>query len=91
MTSVEGEIPEELREQAAQAREKLIEALADVDEGLLEKFLEGTDIPEDEIKAALRKGALAMSVVPVICGSAFKNKGVTVDARCGGRLSSFAE
>jgi elongation factor G len=70
------EIPAELREQADAAREKLIEALADVDESLMEKFLNGTEVSEKEIRAALRKGTVNLQIVPIICGSAFKNKGV---------------
>ena len=73
---VEAEIPADLRAQADAAREKLMEALADVDDALMEKFLEGAEIPMKEIQAALRKATLAMKVVPVICGSAFRNKGV---------------
>jgi elongation factor G len=72
----EEEIPVDLRPAAEHAREKLIEALADVDEGLLEKFLEGHDISAREVMQALRQGTLEMKVVPVLCGSAFKNKGV---------------
>jgi elongation factor G len=70
------EIPAELRDEAKALREKMIEALADVDDKLMEKFLEGAEIDEKEIKAALRKGTIEMRVVPVICGSAFRNKGV---------------
>jgi len=71
-----GEIPADLRPAVDEGREKLLEALADVDETLMEKFLEGAEISEKEVRAALRKGATSMKVVPVICGSAFKNKGV---------------
>jgi len=70
------EISADQRAAADQGRENLLEALADVDETLLEKFLEGAEISEKEVRAALRKGAISMKVVPVICGSAFKNKGV---------------
>jgi elongation factor G len=70
------EIPADLRAEADEYREKLMEAVADVDEKLMEKYLEGGAISEDEIRAAIRKGALAMSFVPVLCGSAFKNRGV---------------
>ncbi len=70
------EIPADLADDAAAAREKLVEAAADADETLLEKYLEGTVLTEDEIRAAIRKGAIAMKLVPVICGTAFKNKGV---------------
>ncbi|MHB8883453.1 MAG: elongation factor G [Thermodesulfovibrionales bacterium] len=73
---VEGEIPEELMAQAAEYREKMIEAIADVDENIMEKFLGGEQISVDEIKAGLRKGTIEMKLTPVICGTAFKNKGV---------------
>jgi elongation factor G len=70
------DIPAELRETADAAREKMIEALADVDESLMEKFLDGSEISEKEVRAALRKGTVSLQIVPIICGSAFKNKGV---------------
>src|SRR5882724_5753997 len=69
-------IPADLVAAAESAREKLVETAADCDEGLIEKYLEGQPISEDEIQAAIRKGTLAMKIVPVICGTAFKNKGV---------------
>ncbi len=69
-------IPADLAEAAEEAREKLLEAVADVDESLLEKYLNGEAIAEAEIRAAVRAGTLAMRIVPVLCGSAFKNKGV---------------
>jgi elongation factor G len=69
-------IPEDLIETCKQAREQMLEACADMDEGLMAKFLEGEEISEDEIHAALRKGTLSFTFVPVLCGSAFKNKGV---------------
>src|SRR3989442_4935351 len=71
-----GDIPEELKEEAAAAREKLIEAVATVDDHLMHKYVEGEKISEDEIRTALRKGTLAVRIVPVVTGSAFKNKGV---------------
>src|SRR5947209_11399280 len=70
------DIPNELREEAAAARERLIEAVATVDDHLMHKYVEGEKITEDEIRAALRKGNLALRVVTVVIGSAFKNKGV---------------
>lgn len=70
------EIPEEVREQAEEYRLKLIESVAETDDALTEKYLEGEELTEEEIKAALRKGTLAGTIVPVLCGSAFKNKGV---------------
>ncbi len=73
---VEEEIPAEMMAEAEAAREAMIEALADVDEGLLEKFLEGEEISPAEILPAVRAGTLEMRIVPVICGTAFKNKGV---------------
>ena len=72
----EAEIPEDLKELAAEYREKMIEAIADVDEVIMEKFLEGQEISTEEIKAAVRKGTIANQITPVICGTAFKNKGV---------------
>jgi elongation factor G len=69
-------IPAELKAQADEHREKLIEAAADADEALMEKYLEGKEISEAEIRSAIRKGGLAMKLVPVVCGAAFKNKGV---------------
>ena len=73
---VEGDIPAELLDQAKEYREKMIEAIADVDEGIMEKFLSGDEMSADEIKAAIRKGTVEMKLNPVLCGSAFKNKGV---------------
>jgi elongation factor G len=73
---VEAEIPEELKESAAEWREKMIEAISDFDDSIMERFLDGGDISEAELKAALRAGTLANKVVPVISGSSFKNKGV---------------
>jgi elongation factor G len=70
------DIPDELKEEAAAAREKLIEAVATVDDHLMHKYVEGEKISEDEIRVALRKGTLALRIVPVVTGSAFKNKGV---------------
>ncbi|RMD86177.1 MAG: elongation factor G, partial [Candidatus Dadabacteria bacterium] len=73
---IEGEVPADMREEAEEAREKLIEALADVDEELLEKFLEGGDISAAEVRKVLRQATLEMKAVPVLCGAAFRNKGV---------------
>jgi elongation factor G len=69
-------IPEELAAQAAEYREKLLEAAADSDEGIMEKYLEGKEITEAELRKALRQGTLSLKIVPVVCGSAFRNKGV---------------
>ncbi|MCA1028571.1 MULTISPECIES: elongation factor G [Cytobacillus] len=70
------EIPEEYMDQAQEYREKLIEALAELDEELMEKYLGGEEISNEEIKAAIRQGTVNVEFYPVICGSAFKNKGV---------------
>jgi elongation factor G len=70
------EIPADLQEAAAAGRERLMEAISDLDEGLMERYLNGDSISEDEVRRALRAGTLAMKLVPVLCGTAFKNKGV---------------
>ncbi|NRD77526.1 elongation factor G [Bacillus sp. BRMEA1] len=70
------EIPEEYRAQAEEYREKLVEAVAELDEELMEKYLGGEEITKEELKAAIRKGTVNVEFYPVICGSAFKNKGV---------------
>lgn len=72
----ETEIPAELQEQAAEYRTKLIEAVAETSDDLMTKYFEGEELTEEEIKTALRKGTIAGTIVPVLCGSAFKNKGV---------------
>ncbi|HEY7332949.1 MAG TPA: elongation factor G [Candidatus Limnocylindria bacterium] len=71
-----GDIPGDLAEEAATHREKLVEALADLDDDLAHKYLEGEEIGADELRRALRAGTLAYQIVPVLCGSALKNKGV---------------
>ncbi|MDR0354988.1 MAG: elongation factor G [Deltaproteobacteria bacterium] len=70
------DVPEALRAEAEEARNSLVETLADVDDDLIEDFLEGREIEAARLRAALRKGALALKCVPVLLGSAFKNKGV---------------
>ncbi|WP_141434113.1 elongation factor G [Bacillus sp. 03113] len=70
------EIPEEYKDQADEYREKLLEAVAELDEELMEKYLGGEEITNEEIKAAIRQGTVNVEFYPVICGSAFKNKGV---------------
>ncbi|WP_035050875.1 elongation factor G [Carnobacterium pleistocenium] len=72
----EEEIPEEYVELANEWRTKLIEGAADTDEALMEKYLEGEEISEEELKNAIRKATLKVEFYPVLCGSAFKNKGV---------------
>ena len=79
------EIPDELKEEAKELRGKLIEEVAAYDENLLEKYMEDEDsITEDEVHAALRAAVMDMSIIPMVCGSAFKNKGVQflLDAVC---------
>ena len=70
------EIPAELAEKAAQYRTKLVEAVSETDDRLMNKYFEGEELTEAEICTALRKGTIAGTIVPVLCGSAFKNKGV---------------
>jgi len=70
------EIPEELKEKAEEYREKLIEAIAETDEELMEKYFAGEELTEEEIKKALRKATINLEIVPMLCGTAFKNKGV---------------
>src|SRR5262252_8925437 len=70
------EIPAEYKEIVHQYREKIIEAACEADEKLFEKFVGGEKIANDELMAAIRKGTIAMKMTPVLCGSAFKNKGV---------------
>ncbi|MEK5186848.1 elongation factor G [Solibacillus sp. FSL W7-1324] len=71
-----GEIPAEFMDQAEEYREKLIDAVASVDEELMEKYLEGEEITKEELKAAIRKATIAVEFYPVLCGTAFKHKGV---------------
>ena len=70
------EIPADLVEKAKQARHEMIETLADADDEIMEKYLEGIDLSEEEIIAAIRRATLADKLTPVLTGSAFKNKGV---------------
>jgi elongation factor G len=70
------EIPADLADSAAEWREKLIETLADVDDAVMEKYLEGEEVSVAEIRAAIRRATIASKANPVLCGSAFKNKGV---------------
>ena len=73
---IECPIPANMVDASNAAREKLVEAVADVDEQILEKFLEGEEIAEADLIAAIRKGTTSLEICPVLCGSAFKNKGV---------------
>lgn len=70
------DIPEDMRELAEEYRTNLLENVAEYDEELMMKYLEGEEITEAEIKAALRKGTIAVKAIPVLCGSSYKNKGV---------------
>jgi elongation factor G len=72
----EGPVPAALHDRVEQLRHELVEAAVEHDEGLLEKYLEGHDPTEDELRAAIRKATIAGAMVPVLSGSAFKNKGV---------------
>ena len=72
----EEEIPAEMAEQVAEYREKLLEAAAETDDDLMEKYLGGEQIEEAQLKDAIRKGVLQIKFIPVLCGAAFKNKGV---------------
>ena len=72
----ETDIPEDLKDLAEEWREKLVEAVAETDEELMERYLEGDEISQEELKAAIRKATCAAEFYPVLCGSAFKNKGV---------------
>ena len=73
---LEEDIPAEYLEQAQEYREKLVEAVAETDEDLMMKYLEGEEITNDELKAAIRRATINVEFFPVLCGSAFKNKGV---------------
>ena len=70
------DIPDEYKDQADEYREKLIESISDIDDAIMEKFLGGEEISVEEINSALRVGTLESSFTPVLCGAAFKNKGV---------------
>ncbi len=76
MTWDEIEIPHDLQAQAAEYRTKMLEAVSDEDDSLLEKYLEGKEISEKELIDVLRRACLKVTIVPVLCGSSFKNKGV---------------
>ncbi len=70
------DIPAELAEDAAMGRDALVEAMADLDEDVMTHYLEGKPVPEDILRKAIRKATIELAVFPVLCGSAFKNKGV---------------
>jgi len=70
------EIPANLKDQAAEYREKMMEAVAECDDDVIEKYLDGEVITPEEVKRAIRKGTIDGAIIPVLCGSAYKNKGV---------------
>ncbi len=72
----EEDIPEDMVDLAEEYREKLLDAVSDVDDEIMEMYLEGQDIPTDRIKAAIRQATIANTIIPVTCGSSYKNKGV---------------
>lgn len=72
----EVEIPDELKDKASEYRTALIEAIAELDEDIMEKYLDGGELTQEEIVSTLRKGVIANEIVPVLCGSSYKNKGV---------------
>ena len=69
-------IPEELKAQAEEYREKIVEAAADIDDTIMENYLAGKEVTESQLRNAIRKGGVGLKLVPVLCGSAFRNKGV---------------
>ena len=71
-----GEIPAELKDKAEEYRAKLIEAVAETDDALMEKFFNGEELSVEEIKKGIKAGCLSMNMIPMLCGTAFKNKGV---------------
>lgn len=72
------EIPEDYKEKAEEYREKMLEAISDYNEEIMEKFLDGEEIEVALIKEAIRKATIAVDIIPVLCGSAYKNKGVQI-------------
>jgi elongation factor G len=73
---VRGPIPENMAEEAAKYREQLVERVVELDDALMNRYLEGDEISESEIRACLRKGTISLALIPVLCGTALKNKGV---------------
>ena len=84
------EIPDGYAEQAHKAREEMVETVAETDDELLEKYLSGEEITNDELRAAIRRATIANRLQPVLCGSAFKNKGVQPSLGCRDRVSAVA-
>ncbi len=73
---IEDDIPENYIDVAKKYRESLLEAISDIDEGVMEKYLHEEEITEEDIKRAIRKGTISMKITPVLCGASFKNKGI---------------
>jgi len=69
-------IPREMAAQAEEYRERLLETVADCDESIMESYLDGRDITESQLRKAIRKAGLELKLVPVLCGAAFRNKGI---------------
>ncbi len=72
----EEDIPEDIRDKAMHYREKMLEALSDIDDEIMMKYLEGEEISDEDIRRAIRKGCVEVRLTPVLCGSSYKNKGV---------------
>ena len=70
------EIPEDMRELAERYRNQMLEAVSDFDDEIMELYLEGEEVPQDKIRAAIRRATLAVKMVPVVCGTSYRNKGV---------------
>ena len=70
------EIPEDMKDKAAEYREAMVEAICETDEALMEKFFDGQELTTEELKAGLRKACISCDLIPVFCGSAYRNKGV---------------
>ncbi len=70
------EIPEDMKEKAEEYRQKLVEAVAELDEDIMMRYLDGEELSIDELKACIRKGTIANTIVPVVCGTSYRNKGV---------------
>ncbi len=73
---VDGPIPEQIKAQVAEWRDKLIESLGDFDDAIAEKYLDGKEVSVEEVRGAIRKATIGIKAIPVVCGTAFKNKGV---------------
>jgi elongation factor G len=74
--SEESDVPAAMASEVATYRERLLEAAAELDDGLMEKYLEGQELSADEVRTALRRGTIELRIVPVLCGASYRNKGV---------------